>query len=103
KLGAGITRQLGTTDAMAYPIGDPTQPLVSATFGVPSTSSRGVALSQDGMTEYAAASVPSSFEVLEMIPLPALPANGSPPPPAPGPAVGRRGGGLAYSVPSSAR
>ena len=78
KLGAGIARQLGTTDAMAYPIGDPTQPLVSVTFGVPSTSSRGVALSQDGMTEYVAASVPSSFEVLEMIPLPALPANGSP-------------------------
>ena len=81
KMLGGISRQVGTTDATGYQIGDPTQVILSASFGTPQTFQRGAALSGDGLTGYLVAYVPSSASALEIVSLPAIPADGSPSPP----------------------
>jgi hypothetical protein len=83
KMIGGINRLSSTTDAVAFTIGASPQQLAAVSFGAPYPYSerRGVAMSQDGMTAYVVASVPSGSEVLEMLPLPAIPPDGSPSPP----------------------
>lgn len=69
-------------DVLAYPIGDPTQALANVSFGAAGTPYQGVAISPDGLTAYAieeGTSCPTiACLVLDLIPLPALPASGAP-------------------------
>src|SRR5262249_45716156 len=77
----GLTGQSGV-DAFAYPIGDISQQLLgTVSFGQAGTPDRGVALSPDGKTAYVVVEGVSCFyacEELNLLPLPVLPADGSP-------------------------
>lgn len=79
KVVEGSDATSGATSFTAYPIGDPAQPLVTA--GIGAVENRGVAISPNGLTAYVLTYTlgldpPNIW--LNLVPLPALPSNGTP-------------------------
>ncbi|TMC93665.1 MAG: fibronectin type III domain-containing protein [Chloroflexi bacterium] len=83
--GISAANSVADTNLAAYPIGDPSQVIASASFGQYETTRRGIAISPNGLTAYAVGQSPNCSygpcEELNLVDMPALPANGAPSPP----------------------